>query len=210
VEKIGDMPVYNTYSMTFRKDAQPEDKPYIVADEMKTAGEPVPVSKLKSTAGVSECGPVWTNEVLGKLSNGFLPGGEFHDGRWAITKVNDLVPINCATVDYSNYSIALIYLLPVADNSDRHIIGNKLLWIAKYDKSSGRLGDVVYTGLTNDSSGETATDLHVEAVADVNNDGYHDIILKDNRYTKTGYIILTHDPSGLFIKKNVHVAGQDD
>ena len=210
VEKVEDMPIYNNYSMVFRKEAQPDDKPYMVADEMKTAGEMMPVSKLKSTAGVAECGLVWTNDVLAKLSGSFVARGEFHDGRWSVTKVNDLVPINCATVDYANYSVALIYFLLVADNSDKHIIGNKLLWMAKYDKGSGRLGDVMYTGLTNDSAGETVTDLRVDAVADINSDGYHDIILKDSHYTKTGYIVLTHDPNGLFLKKNVHIAGSGE
>lgn len=206
-ERMSPMPIYGNYSMVFKKDAQPEDKPYIVADEMKPVGEMAPVSKLKSTAEVSECGLVWTNQVLETLTGGFPPRSEFHDGRWSIAKVHDLIPINCSTADYGNYSIVVIYFLLVADSSDKRIIGNKLLWIAQYDRSNGRLGDVIYTGLTNDSAGEMVTDLRVEALADVNSDGYHDIILKDSHFTKTDYIVLMHDPNGSFVKRNVRTAG---
>jgi hypothetical protein len=180
-----------------------------VINSLETIGKKKRVSKLQSTASVTSCENDWTTTVYDTLKNNYSPKDQGADGRWHLSRINEVIPINCATIDYNKFTVAIMYYLLNAENTDEQITGNKLLWISKFDKKTLKLTEMIYSGISNESSYDIVNDLNVTAISDINGDGYHDIILINALYAGQYYIILQFEKSGAFKKIEVEGAGWD-
>jgi hypothetical protein len=205
VEEIPDMPIFDQY-MVKEINEESGEKPVIVVNSLQSVGEQKSVSKLKSIAAVADFNSKWTEDILQTLiKNNFKPKGGSDYSGWEIVKINSLVPINCATIDYPNFSVALVYSSLNAENRDKLIRGNRLLWISKYDKKTSKLTELVFAGLSNDYPNDLVNDLQVEAIADINNDGYHDIVMKNAHYAGHNFVVLQFEQTGGF--KQIDISG---
>ncbi len=201
--------IYDVYKIN-RIDKEYGEKPVIVSHELEPVGDIKNVSKLKSTASTIECKAHWAGEIMSKIKSGFQPADEFEAEFWkSIRQISNLQSIVCATVDYSNFSIGIVYASIEAEPTDKRSVPNKLLWLSKINKNDGRLEDPLYAGVSIESIYDTKRSLTVKAVADTNNDGLHEVILYDKRYAGDSYEILGFTDKGLLEKKTIEGASWD-
>ncbi len=201
--------IYDAYKIN-RVDKGFGEGPFITINELEPVGEQKIVSKLKSTAAAIECKAHWADEIMSKIKSGFKPADNFEADFWkSIKQISNLQSLSCATVDYSNFSIGIVYASIEAEPTDKKSVPNKLLWLSKISKNDGRLEDPLYAGVSIESNYSTIRSLSVKAIADTNGDGLHEVILKDTRWAGFSYEILGFTDTGLLEKKAIEGTSWD-
>ncbi|MEK6698934.1 MAG: hypothetical protein AABZ10_07805 [Nitrospirota bacterium] len=207
-DEIPSIAIYDAYKI-IQINKEVGERPTIL-NKLEPVGEKKSLSQLKSTASVTECKTRWTTDILNKIKSGYLPNDDQEAEVWRnIKSIQSIEATACAAVDYKNYFIRVIYLSIEVEPMDKKHVPNKLLWISKLYKDQDKLEETTYAGVSIESIYDLKRYLKVKAIADVNNDGFHDIILDDERYAGDGYIILYFTDKGLVEKKEVDGASWD-
>jgi len=204
------LPIYDAYLIQLQS-TSPDERPYIKKNTFAARGERKNLSTLQhSTARLIPCNSAWGQDALLNLTKNFDSTKYPETAIWEkLTSVQGLAPQSCASIDFADHSIALISFSMTAQALDSSDHPNRLIWISKLDKSSGKLGKLLYAGVTIDSRYETKRLLTIEAVADVNDDGLHEVILHDVRFAVDLYTVFFFDRNGLVGKKDIPRHGRD-
>lgn len=181
--------------------------------ELQAVGPQKGTSSLKSIAVNVMCQRDWKNDVLSRLTTTGFPGDNDEALWWSgIQKVNDIHPISCAAIYYPKTSILLQHFnMDVVQelSSDR-----KILVISTYDKDKLKMGKILYAGVAtiqrgDEVIGDYVRDLRVEAIADIDGDGLHEIIVYDRRYAGDGYAVFKLKGKSLKMKWLLHESSGD-
>jgi len=171
-------------------------------DEIEPIGKKKNESILKSIAIVTPCKSSWKTEILKTIKAEYPGDWEELKDWWKVTKVIDLKAISCATINYQNYQVVIIYFKLIAEKP-KDITGNNLLWISLYNSESLKIGKNLYVGVSNESIYDIKRNLRVKMIADIDNDSFHEIILKDQRYAGYHYLIIKMGENGEIKKQEI-------
>lgn len=153
-DEIPSIAIYDAYKI-IQINKEVGEKPIIIIDELEPLGEKKTLSQLKSTASITECKTRWTTDILNKIKSGYLPSDDQEAEIWQkIKNIHNLQAIACASVDYKNYFIRVIYLSIEGEPVDKkyEYVPNKLLWISKLHKDQDKIEGTTYAGVSIETS----------------------------------------------------------
>jgi len=196
--------IYDAYKVQAHTRKFGED-PLFKKNALNPVGAKKTVSTLKnSTASQIPCNSSWGEQAVKNLKKGYASTMYPELDLWRrVSTVQKLTPLRCATIDFPDYSLALIYFSLVADAVDRGDKPRAVVWFSKIDRKTSALDGLLYAGVSIESVFETKRNLTVEAIADTNEDGSHEIILHDERYSGDFRSVYFFNKKGLSGKQEL-------